>query len=383
MADPSDPAAGTPTPGPWDPTRDEVRGPTDGVGPTDVHTDDVTPDDGLPLEALWRVVFEESAEGIVISRVADGTILDANEAWCAIVGFAREEVLGRSALDLGMWPDAAERRAMLERARAVGAPAAVLVRAARRDGAIRYGEVRARIVEIDGEEILVASVRDVTERFEAEEERRRLLSELVTDREEERQRVAADLHDDVLQSLTAALLQLQLLEDDGGSQDGRGRIGRVERALRETLARLRGLTFQLHPPSIDRIGLAQAVGDLAGHVFAGRGVRVTVEDRTTRRPAPSARIVAYRVVQEALGNVLEHAEARNVLVRLETVGEELRVLIRDDGRGFEPDVTHAGLGIRTMRQRAELERGSVHITSSPGAGTEVGLRLPLAPPASG
>ncbi|GBC87510.1 Oxygen sensor histidine kinase NreB [bacterium HR12] len=347
------------------------------------ETPSVPPAHRPPLEVLWRAVFEESTEAIVISRAEDGTILDANEAWCRMTGFAREELLGRSAVELGMWPDPDERRALLEAARAAHGPGTVLVRAARRDGSIRYGEVHARAVEVAGEEILVASVRDVTDRFEAEEERRRLLSELLAEREEERQRIALDLHDDVLQSLTAALLQLQLLAEEDGTEGGRGRIERIERALRETLGRLRDFTFQLHPPSLDRVGLAQAVADLGDHLTAGRDVRVTVEDRTARRLPPRTGIVAYRIVQEALTNVLQHAEARSAVIRLETVGDELHVLVRDDGRGFDPEAVGEGPGIRTMRQRVELERGSLRIRSAAGRGTEVEVRLPLAPTAEG
>jgi len=155
---------------------------------------------------------------------------------------------------------------------------------------------------------------------------------------------------------------------------------------RESVADIRRLIYGLRPPALDDLGLVSAIREGAAQTTAECGdLEVTVEAPAILPILPAAvEVAAYRIAQEALTNVARHAEARHCVVRLalDADGEALRVAIEDDGRGCDPD-RPMGVGIASMRERAEELGGSWSIERLPSSGTRVGARLPLRPlPAS-
>ncbi len=205
----------------------------------------------------------------------------------------------------------------------------------------------------------------------------------------ERRRIAADLHDGVVQDLAAtsiALAGAAVEADRAGSRDESGRLHVAADAVRAAIRSLRSLVVDIHPPNLRRTGLAAALGDLAATTTA-RGVAVTlvVDDRAARRLGGPAEQFAFRVAQEALRNVVAHADATAVEVRLSREagadGDLLRLAVTDDGAGFDPaavapdDRPH--LGLRLLDDLAGDVGGRIDVTSAPGAGTTLTMEVPV------
>jgi len=230
-------------------------------------------------------------------------------------------------------------------------------------------------------------LRDVTEHHralrslrQADEQRRSLLERVVTSQEEERRQVAGDIHDDAIQAMVAVTLQLQAL--GGRLHDPRSTelIERLAATATESVGRLRQLVFELRPPLLDEVGLAAAIDQYARRAGELAGFVVQVSDESAGELPDELRVVAYRIVQEALANVRAHANARRVAVRLEEVDAGVLARVSDDGVGFLPGLVGrrpAGhLGLISMREQATMTGGWCRIASAPGMGTTVELWLP-------
>jgi two-component system, NarL family, sensor histidine kinase UhpB len=195
--------------------------------------------------------------------------------------------------------------------------------------------------------------------------------------EEERRRLARDLHDEVNQALTAILLRLEALAQ--AAPERAPEVAELKRLVNQAMAELLSLARQLRPAALDDHGLAAAIdAQLKG--FASRaGVEARFEAQGDPDVLDDDRQTAiYRVAQEALANVGRHSGAASVeveLAALEGGGAELRV--RDDGRGFDPSQPRrGGLGLEGMAERARLVAGELDVRSAPGAGTQITLRIP-------
>jgi signal transduction histidine kinase len=234
----------------------------------------------------------------------------------------------------------------------------------------------------------VVVLRDVTERHQAherllrlDEQRRWLLGRMVQAQEEERRRIAGDIHDDAIQAITAARLRLALLRDRLDDPEQRRRLEQAETALSSSLERLRTLVFDLRPAVLDEVGLCAALRQYLAETAAQAGVEASLRDDLGQEPPAEVRVIAYRIAQEALTNVRVHARATRVDVGLEEARGGLLLTIADDGVGFDPGRAEAGprpghLGLTSMRERATMAGGWHRIDSRPGQGTVVKFWLP-------
>ncbi|MBI2708103.1 MAG: GAF domain-containing sensor histidine kinase [Actinobacteria bacterium] len=235
---------------------------------------------------------------------------------------------------------------------------------------------------------IVRTVGDLAAAAERERAQRELLGAVIAAQEAERARVSRDLHDEIGQTLTSVLLALKLTEaslaGDGVHEAdvvaARQRIAELRSLVADGLRDVRQLAFELRPTVLDDVGLAPALARLAEDVTA-RNLPVDldvdgVEDGG--RLSPQLETVVYRVVQEALTNVVRHAHANHASVVVSRNAGRVRAIIEDDGRGFSPG-TVAGrhLGVQGMMERAELAGGAVDVTSTPGEGTTVVLEVPV------
>jgi signal transduction histidine kinase len=213
-----------------------------------------------------------------------------------------------------------------------------------------------------------------------DEQRRSLLERVVTSQEQERRQVAGDIHDDAIQAMVAVSLQLQAL--GGRLRDPRSTepLARLAATATESVGRLRQLVFELRPPLLDEVGLAAAIGQYATRAGELAGFVAQVTDESAGELPDELRVVAYRIVQEALANVRAHAKASRVAVRLEEADGGLLVRVSDDGVGFLPglaDRRPAGhLGLISMREQAAMAGGWSRIASAPGMGTTVEVWVP-------
>lgn len=210
-----------------------------------------------------------------------------------------------------------------------------------------------------------------------DDERRRSGKLVLRAQEEERRRVARDLHDEVNQSLTAILLRLEALAQDTPAERLE-EVVELKRLATQAMDELLNLARQLRPTALDDHGLLPAIEAQVRGLEERSGIQARLE--VSGDPAfldEEKQTVIYRVAQEALANAGRHAHARTVALALDVAGEAAELRIRDDGVGFDPVVSRGdGLGLDGMVERARLVGGELDLRSSPGAGTELTLRVP-------
>jgi len=205
------------------------------------------------------------------------------------------------------------------------------------------------------------------------------LRRAVAAQELERRRLARELHDETGQALTSMLLGLAAVEAAGTPEEAHEAVAELRRLVVSTLQDVRRLAVELRPKALDDFGLLPALKRLGQTVSEGSRLDVQVEARLGGERLPAeAETAVYRIVQEALTNVVKHAEAQHVSVLLTRKNESVSVMIEDDGKGFELGSDPSeGLGLLGMQERVALLDGSLVVESTPGAGTTLVLELPL------
>jgi two-component system sensor histidine kinase UhpB len=221
---------------------------------------------------------------------------------------------------------------------------------------------------------LAAAFGAMLTRIEAEQRRSGRL--VLRAQEEERRRLARDLHDEVNQALTAILLRLEALSQTAPPELGDELI-ELKRLVNQAMGELLQLARQLRPSALDDHGLVPAMASHVRRFAAQTGIEADLATRGEASSlAPDQEIAVYRIAQEALANIARHAGAKRVKVDLDTSGDGVSLTVSDDGRGFYPKASHSGLGLGGMAERARLVGGELTIDSRPGAGTELSLRVP-------
>jgi signal transduction histidine kinase len=210
---------------------------------------------------------------------------------------------------------------------------------------------------------------------------RQLATQVISAQDEERARVARELHDSTAQILTAAMLQLGVAARESESEPVSARIATLRELVAEALEEVRSMSHTMHPRVLDDLGLVPALEWLARQTRDQEAldVRVVADDPSPCVPSELASVL-YRVAQEALRNASRHANARNVQVRVSCTGEHATLEVQDDGRGFDvrlAEERRPGMGLFSMRERVALVDGRLVVTSAPGRGTRVVATVPL------
>ena len=335
-----------------------------------VH-EDIT--ERVRAEEKYRSIFENAVEGIFQTTV-DGRMLTANPAMSRMLGYESPEELLAEIRDVGdqLYVEPERRSEFRRLVGQQGSVSGFEIAMRRKDGGVMWASVSARAIrDADGEPTgYEGTIEDVTERKNAE----RALREI---REAERRRISRDLHDGVLQDLTYALQSMQLtrhLAGEGGWSEERDReveaLRRAVGGLRDAIYDLRVEDAREHP----LVRSMEALVELNRQMSPGCEVSLVVEEGYPEGPLGGTGVEVLRVVKEALANVRRHSGARHATVTLGIESSEVRVEVRDDGRGFEPG-TVPGMGLTGMTERALALGGELEIESAPEAGTLVRLRF--------
>ena len=215
------------------------------------------------------------------------------------------------------------------------------------------------------------ALRTSLELFRAtDEQRRRLLSRVVTAQEEERARIAVDVHDDSIQIMSAVELQIATLLRTGTDQQRQADLRKLQDTVRSAIGRLRNLMFELRPRVLDEEGLAPALRVYLRVLRDQTGIQATLEDHLAEDPPSETRVILYRIAQEALTNVRKHSGASRASVSLHPRDGGVLARIEDDGIGFHVGSVNRGrpghVGLVAMRERAEMGGGTFRIESEPG-----------------
>jgi len=237
---------------------------------------------------------------------------------------------------------------------------------------------------------VLASIIDITERRAAEErehayaeELRQMSRRLSEAQETERRSIARELHDEVGQALTATRINLKDLQQQAGDGPLASRLADSETVVAELLAKVRQMSLDLHPSVLDDLGLAPALRWCVRTRTVGSDLQVSLDlPEDLPRFEGMAEITLFRVFQETLSNVLKHAGATQLQVRLEYADERLVMTARDDGKGFDAEAARRealsgkSLGLLGMQERVRLAGGEIELSSTPGQGAEIRVSLP-------
>ncbi len=378
-------------------------------------------------ETRFRAMFEQANVGIVQASF-DELLLKVNPGFCKIVGYSEEEASGMAIRDLTYPDDYEEEKALTHQLMTGEIPGySIEKRYLRKDGHLVWGQMTAtRVSQSSGEPFyMLAIVEDISERKWAEDElvklneqleqrvaertvelmgmndslqaeiveRRRaewerasILRRLVMTQEEERRRVARDLHDQFGQQLTVLILKLGMLKEDCGEQKRLSeQVENLEEVASQLDADLEFLVWELRPTVLDDLGLQDALTNFAQNWSKHFGIPVEVLTRGVGKEPSTSEIdtMLYRVAQEALNNVAKHARAASVTILLEDRADAVSLIIEDDGVGFDAektsDANNKRLGLVGMRERAALVGGTAEVESHPDEGTRVIVRIPKPP----
>lgn len=329
----------------------------------------------------FRSVFEASPDGIVLVD-EEGRIREANPKITELFGYGREELLGRAVEVLV--PEAARESHRGKRTDFQAHPhvrpmgIGLELTGMRRDGSEFPVEISLSPMQTGRGLFVIATIRDVSQRFRL----RAFGLSALRAAEEERRRIARELHDDTAQRLAAIQLRLRLLVDEHSGPEREELLAEVREELRQAGEAVRRIARGLRPPALEDAGVVTA---LRSHVRARAedgGPAIEFEAQPVDELLDAeGKLVLYRVVQEALSNVVRHASASRVRIHIEMDSDHVTALVQDDGRGFEVGRTQSGegegLGLVGMRERASLVGGRVRVDSEPGLGTRVRLEIPV------
>jgi PAS domain S-box-containing protein len=349
-------------------------------------------------EERHRQLFAASPLPMWVFDPVSLRFLEVNDAAVRQYGYSREEFLELTVADIRPPEESGAVRADVR----VGSPSYGEWRHRTKDGGTIDVAVFARDIGFRDRPARLALVQDITDRRRAEREaresyeamrrgderRRWLLDRTVRAVEEERARVAVELHDGPIQRLAALGLRLERLArrlQDRDLDEARTDLAGVSRAVAAEIGELRRMMSDMRPPVLSERGLGPALRDHAMVVSMESGLAVSVDIKGAGRADPTVETVLYRVAQEALSNVVKHARARRARIELRTEGGLLTLEIGDDGVGFRaPEMSgeNAGLylGVIGMRERVEMAGGTWNLDTEPGGGTMVRVVVPAAQP---
>jgi PAS domain S-box-containing protein len=324
--------------------------------------------------ALLEELFEQSPEAVVLTD-EDGRIVRANREFGRQFGYRSDELVGRGLIGLTVAPEEATEIEALHRA---GRREIEGIHQ-RKDGTrLRVSTLRVPVTLPGGRAQTYAILRDITEARKTEEALRDYPRRLIEMQEAEAQRIARELHDEVGQVLTGAVMMLSRLD---GSPESQARLAEATSALKDLAAQVRNIALDLRPGLLDDFGLVAALDWMIDRYIRQTGVEVDLihEGLDGARFDPEVEITAYRIVQEALTNVARHAGTQHATVRIARQNALLTAEIEDRGAGFNPEEVPVSrtMGLISMRERSTALRGRLTIVSKIGEGTRVAAELPL------
>ncbi len=336
--------------------------------------------EGFDLD-IFRRMADVSNDAFYLAD-SSGYLRYVNERAVTLTGYSREELLGMTVFDMD--PEyTREHFDTMVRVLAQHAVPPFEADAQRKDGSRFPTEVTPSRVEIGDEVFFFGAVRDISERKQIEGVQQDFAQRMLRTVEAERQRIARELHDDVGQGIATLGVLLKALEQSTGPHeaDVAAALAPMHKSLGVVAESIARIVRDYHPADLLALGLEEALRSYARQFASRHGLPLRLHTTPIDNLLDDERqLHVYRIAQGALANVVQHANATHLTVRMRRQGQRLELSVRDDGSGFTPspdaDVSKQ-LGLVTMRERAELAGGTLNVQSTEGRGTEVRLWLYL------
>ena len=376
-------------------------------------------------EIRYRRLFEAAHDGVLLIDPGTGRIIDANPFMTRLLGYSRDQLIGKELFEIGLLKDEATSRQMFRKLKKSHEVRYEDLPLESQTGRRQEVEVVANLYHEDGQPVIQCNIRDITVRKLAEDMssrnvklkqeivRRKLIEEdlranrkeqsrllkqsrsqqkqlrelshqILYAQEEERKRISRELHDVIAQTLVGINVHLSVL-DQGKAASPESflqQIADTRLLIDKAVKIVHDFARELRPTMLDDLGLIPALQVHMKQFMADTGIRVSLNafadlDQSTTK----ARTVLYRIAQEALTNVARHAKASQVEVSIESIGNDIRMTIKDNGQGFQTGGKAGSkkknrLGMIGMRERAEMIGGSFQVDSAPGGPTTVRVGIP-------
>lgn len=343
-------------------------------------------------EERYRAIFGQAADSIVLIDAETGALVEFNDRAHENLGYTRQEFEKLTLPNFEVVESAQEVERHMKTIIKKGTDT-FETKHRTKSGEIRNIRVSSRAVSIGGRNFIQSLWFDITEQKKAEQKikayqkrLRSLASQLTIAEEEERRRIATELHDAIGQLLALCKIKLGELGKVAASSDARPLVEEIKGLLEEIIQYSRSLTLQLGPPIVYELGLEVALEWLAESVHEQQDIRINLEvDSQTKPIDEELRIFLFRAAQELLMNVTKHAKTDKAKVSLGRENENIYLSVEDRGVGFNSDILDTpsgkdrGFGLFSMRERIKYFGGEFSLQSKPGQGTRVSLMVPVKP----
>jgi len=344
-------------------------------------------------DQIFYDAFKASPIGIAVEDL-EGRPLFANAALCSMLGLSEEEMRNKHCTDFCPPEDAAKDAALFAQLRQGSIDHYHLEkRFFRKDGALIWGRLSISLMQnVTGSNpLVVAMVADVTEKRAAEEKLcqseaklKMLTGQLIQAQEVERAWVARELHDDVSQRLVLLALNLGRLQQNlpASASEFTQEIAKARKEVEDLGNDIQGLSHRLHSSKLEITGLPSAAASFCKELSDRQKVEIDFHsENIPKELSKEISLCLFRVLQEALQNAARHSGSRHCQVSLSVASDEIYLIVRDSGSGFDPAeaMKGRGLGLTSMKERLKLVNGDLSIDSQPHFGATIQARVPLAP----
>jgi PAS domain S-box-containing protein len=328
----------------------------------------------LESEGRFRQLFEQATVGVVVETL-DGRICNVNPAFCRLLGYAEDELMKmpRNYFSGQGYPESGQLNELVS-----GRQASYQFekKFLRKDGRELWGHVHVSLLKPRGDEspLILRVLEDVTDQKMAETQLRQLAGRLIQAQEDERSRIARELHDDLAQRVSLLVFHLEQLRRGLVSEQSSlaEETAKLHDMASDLASDIHHLSREFHPAGLRYLGLGPALRELCERVSSQKPVGIEVRIDDLPKPIPEEISVCFfRVAQEALTNALKHSRARTIVVEGDQEGALVRLRILDDGVGFDPTSVSSGIGLTSMRERLRLVGGELFISSAPNSGTTI------------
>ena len=338
-------------------------------------------------EDRFARAFWSNPQPMLLTTLEDCRYLEVNDSFVQMSGYQRDEVIHRSSMELNMWPSPAEHEAFVDALKRQGSLRNTETLFRRKDGELRVLLSSAELVEIGGSQCILIASSDITDRKESERQLAELTARLLRTQDEERRRIARELHDVTAQSIGLIMLNLAQVQNAAAPLDKPSKDKLTESlALGEqALKDIRTLSYVLHPPLLDQAGLMTALKWYVKGFQERSGVKVTFTDNghNGQRMPPEVEYALFRVVQECLTNIRRHTNSEAAEISLTRTAEEVSLSVRDYGKGYQVEIARNGdsaefdgVGVPGMRHRL-IQLGGQLLVDSNHKGTTVTATVPV------